>query len=327
MKVLLPFVVKDIGGTATFATKFSAALRDSGIRLVNQFCLDFDTLFIMVDCPLWMAVVAKVLRKRIVQRLDGVYHPATPYGRWYWLYNLKMRMIHNYLADYVIYQSRFSQLSCETFLGKRSKNYTIVYNGVDTDSIRPVIHGNKGHIRLVTFAKFRRRDQIEPLLSAVKLLDSNDYSLDIYGAYTPNLAPLFSSLPSHIAFKGKVSNKELLTRLGAYDLFLFSDQSACPNSVIEALAAGLPVVAYARGSIEELVKSGYNGAIVPLGVHDPFRESYPFAPPDYEAFAHKILDVVPHLKEYQSHARRSAEATYRLSVMVDHYIAILRKNI
>ena len=136
MKIFIPFEIKDIVGTATFAQKFSDTARSNSVEVSNKFSLSFDTLFIVADCSLWYPIIAKVFKKRIVQRLDGVYHPATPAGKWYPLYNLKMQIIHNFLADVVIYQSEFSKVSCETFLGRtRAGKTTIIYNGVDTEKI------------------------------------------------------------------------------------------------------------------------------------------------------------------------------------------------
>jgi len=322
MKIFLPFKIKDIGGTATFAKKFSATAEKNGLSVSNNFSIDFDTLFIIADCSLWYPIIAKVLRKKIVQRLDGVYHPATPAGKWYPLYNLKMQIIHNFLADIVIYQSEFSKLSCETFLGKtRTKNTSIIYNGVDTEKIKSRENSVPSHpIKLLTFSKFRRRDQIEPIVESVKLLDPKKFTLDIYGSYTENLKDLFKNLPGHIQFQGKKSNEELLQILHQYDTFLFSDQSACPNSVLEAMAAGLPVVAFDRGSISELIKSGYNGEIVHIKDNsDPFRENYPFNNIQYQNFSETIQKISINV-DYYSKSIRNLESRFLISEMIDRYL-------
>lgn len=324
MRVSLPFKIKNIGGTATFAQNFSNAARKQGMRVSNKFSSDFDVLFIITDCSLWYPLIAKLLKKKIVQRLDGVYHPATPAGKWYPLYNLKMQIIHNFLADVVIYQSEFSKLSCETFLGKTGALQTaIIYNGVDTDKIpkktipRP---GDPFPIRLITYAKFRRHDQIEPIIESVKLLDPKRFTLDIYGSYTDNLASLFKNLPENILFQGKKSNEDLLKTLCRYDIFLFSDQSACPNSVLEALAAGLPVVAFDRGSIPELIKPGYNGEIANIkDKSDPFAENYPFNSLQFQSLSIKIQEIVKDLPSYSLRAK-TIDSKFQIGKMTELYI-------
>lgn len=330
MKIFIPFTVKDIGGTATFVEKFSRKLAEQKISVSEEWSSDFDVLFIVADCPILYPLRAKFLGKRVVQRLDGVYHPATPAGWLYPLYNLKMQVIHNWLADTVIYQSEFSKLSCEKFLGKtRARRTDIIYNGVEipTAEHRSRPRNDSDRIHLVTFAKFRRRDQIEPLIESVKLLDPKKYTFDIYGSYTDNLTGTFLRLSSspNIHFLGKFPNSELLKKISEHDIFLFSDQSACPNSVLEALAAGLPVVAFDRGSIPELIESGYNGEIAPVQNNsNPFKDPYPFEIAKYSSFAASILKVTKKLGYYTANIRSDVQSRFSLELMMDRYEHNLR---
>lgn len=53
--------------------------------------------------------------------------------------------------------------------------------------------------------------------------------------------------------------------LGADVFVLPSDSDMSPNAVLEAMAAGLPVVAYDTGAISEMVEDGRTGRVVPVG--------------------------------------------------------------
>lgn len=325
MKIFIPFARKDIGGTKTFFQNLSFALTARGISVSNQFSKDFDTLFIIADCPLRNVLYAKIFGKNIIQRLDGVYHRATPAGWLYPLYNLKMKLIHRFFADQVIYQSIFSQKSSEKFLGKTRAKTHLIYNGTDTKKISLCRNTTiQSKVRLVTFAKFRRMDQIVPLIESVKLLDPEKFSFDIYGSYTENLEIFFKNLPKNISFLGKKENDELLALLNQYHIFLFSDQSACPNSVLEAMAAGLPVVAYNRGSIPEIVTDGMDGYIIDTIDHDVFSNAYPFDSTKYEHFSKMIIKASSMIDQMSTLARDTIAKRFDIKKMTQEYIRVFK---
>ena len=58
----------------------------------------------------------------------------------------------------------------------------------------------------------------------------------------------------------------MAARLAAADIFVLPSRSeAFPNAVLEAMAAGLPIVASAVGGILELVEHGRTGLLAPAG--------------------------------------------------------------
>jgi glycosyltransferase involved in cell wall biosynthesis len=327
MKIFIPFKIKDIGGTSTFASIFSNGLKKRNIEVTFDFCNDFDVLFIIADCPLKYVFYAKWKKKKIIQRLDGVYNFAAN-GWAYPLLNAKIKIIYNWLSDSVVYQSKFSKFSCKTILGKtRAKETVIIYNGVDTEKIKPrenILPSDK--IRLLTFAKFRRIDQIKPLIESVKLLDQKKFSFDIYGSYDEKLKSILKNLPEHIKFRGKKNHEDLLKTISQYDIFLFSDQSACPNSVLEAMAAGLAIVAFDRGSINELVKLGYNKEVIILEKHNAFKNSYPFKNTDYLKFSEKIAVISSGRRQYKNNARLNSEKKFEIKEMTENYINLMIKK-
>lgn len=328
MKIFIPFKIKDVGGTSTFASIFSEELKKRDLEVVFSFEKNYDILFVIADCPLKYVFDAKIRNKKIIQRLDGVYNPAAN-GWIYPLLNLKMKIIYRWFANFVIYQSNFSKLSCEKFLGKKNNNYAIIYNGVAIPEYKPrndIKENSK--IKLITFSKFRREDQIRPIVEAVKKLPEK-FHLDIYGNYSKNLSSLFSEINNYpnMLWKGQLPHSKLLKIISDYDIFLFSDQSACPNSVLEALGAGLPVAAYSRGSIDELIKTGYDGEITLLGKHDQFTNKYPFEKENYQKLAENIEKISQNLEFYKNNARKSSLEKFNLDNMTDNYLSTINKII
>ena len=88
-----------------------------------------------------------------------------------------------------------------------------------------------------------------------------------YGSQRKNLEELVQSLKlENVRFTGRVSPAEMATLLDEADILLNSpDIDNMPLSLIEAQAAGLPIVSTSTGGIPYIVKDGETGLLVPPG--------------------------------------------------------------
>src|SRR5260221_562552 len=97
--------------------------------------------------------------------------------------------------------------------------------------------------------------------------------------------------------------------LGAMDVFvLSSDYEGNPLSVLEAMASGLPIVSTAAGGVADLVESGKQGLIVPLG--------------DVQGFSGAMISLLRNQEARQRlglAAARRARQSYDVSTMVRAY--------
>jgi glycosyltransferase involved in cell wall biosynthesis len=103
----------------------------------------------------------------------------------------------------------------------------------------------------------------------------------------------------------------------AHLLFSADVHPSCPNSVIEALACGLPVVSFETGSLAELVTPEC-GFIAPYG-----SNAWKLGPPDIAGLVTGAESVLKDWPKFSAAARLRAESAFGLEMMVDQYLDAL----
>jgi glycosyltransferase involved in cell wall biosynthesis len=152
--------------------------------------------------------------------------------------------------------------------GVPSAKIRVIPNGVDCAALSPAPRMPARPIRrVVTVANLRPEKGHDTLiLAASRIVDERpDTEFLIVGD-----GPLRESLEQQVACRGLGSRVQFLGErndvpalLASSDLFVLPSRSeACPNSVLEAMAAGLPLVASRVGGVPELVESGAHGLLV-----------------------------------------------------------------
>lgn len=269
----------------------------------------------------------------VIQRLDGMnwIHRVRYTGVRHFLRaeiaNLLLRLTRDHLATTVVYQSRFARTWWERRFGPAPCPSDVILNGVPLDRYSP-----NGPERPPT-------DCVRVLLVEGNLAGGYESGLEHAAAFTERLAPLVSH-PLQVAIAGNVSPSvralwgrhsrvpahwlgmvpaEDIPALdrGAHLLFAADPNPACPNSVIEALACGLPVIAFDTGALPELI-SGDAGRIVPYGA-DPWK----LEPPDVASLARAALEVVADQPRFRTGARARAETGLALETMTRRYLEVL----
>jgi L-malate glycosyltransferase len=188
----------------------------------------------------------------------------------------------------------------------------VVPNGIDLAAYTPRVHD--GPIRrIVTVANLRQEKAHEVLVEAASIVlrrcPEVEFVIAGNGPRRRELEMLARTrgLESHVRFAGHVEDVPAL--LASSDLFVLPSRSeAFPNSVLEAMATGLPLVATRVGGIVELVQNQRTGVLVP--------------PDDARALGHAILDLI----QWRSHAirlgraaRAEVEARYSWERMISSF--------
>ena len=195
----------------------------------------------------------------IILNQNGVYYPEWFKGD-YKEKNLLNAYFHQ-LADYVLYQSKFSKKASERYLGKRSGPGEILYNAVDTTYFLPKKNSDKYFTFLIT-GNIRKESNyrilsiiyaISPIINEYKNIKINiagniedkNYLLSIINSL---------SLEDNFTFLGRYTQKEapyIYNTADAYITMAYNDN--CPSAVLEAMSSGLPILYSASGGIPELV--------------------------------------------------------------------------
>lgn len=175
----------------------------------------------------------------------------------------------------------------------------VVRNGVDLKRFRSVSASRtRGDVlRLLCVARFEDVKNHSLLLRALAILVSEfegavELTLVGDGPLRPNIESLVNDLglSNKVVFAGQ--QKDTAPYYGRADIFvLVSKYEGLPMSVIEAMAAGLPVVATNVGGLPGIVRPGVNGELVGL---------------DAEEAANAIAQLCREPDVYQSYSEGSA---------------------
>jgi sugar transferase (PEP-CTERM/EpsH1 system associated) len=151
-----------------------------------------------------------------------------------------------------------------------ARHVEVVHNGIDLDRFHanPSPFSQANEFRAVHVARLNRvKDQVT-LLRATQLVSTElaGFRLDIIGdgPAREELLQLSSELglQSHVHFHGM--QEDVPDRLAQADMFVLSSVSeGICLTLLEAMAAGLPVVATDVGGNGEIVDAGYTGLLVP----------------------------------------------------------------
>lgn len=317
---------------ASFRVKFEEGLQKRGIEFSYEPGGRADALLVIAGTRNLPAVWASRRRGvRVVQRLDGInwvqrvrrtgvrYHLRAEYG------NALLAFIRRRLAERVIYQSQFIRGWWDNWYGKARVPAQVILNAVDLNRYNPEgpEERPRHRCRMMLLEGSLAGGLNNGLFHAVRLAEEMavrfPMELMVVGrvdASTQQRVQAESRVP--VEFRGVVRREQVpgLAR-SSHLLYCAEINPPCPNSVIEAMACGLPVAGFDSGALTELVQ-GDAGRVVPYGA-DPWKLETPDIPRLARAAA-EILEDQPH---FRAAARKRAEAEFGVDRMVEAYLKVL----
>jgi glycosyltransferase involved in cell wall biosynthesis len=132
---------------------------------------------------------------------------------------------------------------------------TVIHPPVDVERFTPPPKGERsGYILWGRHVPYKRFDL------AIQACNQLGADLTIIGS-GPDTARLKKLAGPTIRFLGRVSDKELVKRAQSAKAFLFPNEEDFGMSAVEALAAGTPVVAYAKAGALDIVRDDETGVL------------------------------------------------------------------
>ncbi|MFM1812212.1 MAG: hypothetical protein RLZZ336_1150 [Cyanobacteriota bacterium] len=182
--------------------------------------------------------------------------------------------------------------------------------GVDTELFRPELRSQAMRERLLNgrsdtgqlllyIGRLSAEKQIERIRPVLDAMPDARLALVGDGPYRQQLETLFAGSATH--FVGYLAGEDLAAAYASGDAFLFPSSTETLGLVLlEAMAAGCPVVAANRGGIPDIVSDGVNGCLYEPDGADGGAGSL-------TAATRRLLDDRTRLQELRGAARREAE--------------------
>jgi glycosyltransferase involved in cell wall biosynthesis len=227
-------------------------------------------------------------------------------------------------ADHVIYQSEFSRLSADLYVGEPMGSWEVLPNAVDVTRYTPaetspargpvlLLGGDQTQeyrleLGLRTFAEVRTRHPDARLLVTGRLVSRPE--------------PLIEELRlhDHVFLLGEYAQRdapEIFRR--AHVLLHTKVKDPCPTLVLEAMASGLPVVYPASGGTVELVADE-------AGIGVPHPDTWERdEPPPAEALADAVEQVLSDLPRYAAAARSRAVERFALEPWLERHAELFER--
>ncbi len=265
---------------------------------------------------------ARRMGARIVWNQNGVGYPAWAGSRYAKINEPLAELLHG--SDHVIYQSEFCKRCSDLFLGKFSGSSTVIYNSIDTqlfrcaevppplDPVRLIVLGSHHHSYRVLGALQSLRYMLDQGASCALCIAGRLLWHGAAAEVKQTIGRL--GLTHHVTLVPEYTSEGAALLLQQSHILLHLQfQDACPTTVIESLACGVPVVASDSGALPELV---YPDRGVLISVPQDWEHEHV---PESEKVGEAVLKIIPKWHAYHQAARKGAEDRFKLPQWINSH--------
>ena len=297
------------------------------LKRLNEFFPEhywnYNAVYLLSNAPYLNYKSLNILRKNripIILNQNGVFYPGWFSGDWK-KQNQKMSLAYH-LADYVFWQSKFCRVCADEFLGKRKGEGEILYNAVDLKHFYPNGSLIEGEFTFLITGKIENHlnYRIESAIMGLALTIKQGLNVKlIIGGIIENILSIRNlieknNLSEKVKFIGPYSQEnapKIYQSANAYVMTKYLDP--CPNTVLEAMACGLPILFSNSGGVPELVgkKAG-----VPLDVKQDWNKIH-FPSPENISLG--MIEIIKKHNEMSKSARLRAEEKFDIKHWIKNH--------
>ena len=167
------------------------------------------------------------------------------------------------LTDKIICVSEYDRSLAELYKVAKSSQLRMIFNGVPDTNL--IANPESSCVKIIMVARFEEPKQQGKLITHFSMISSNSAKLILVGD-GPNLPQAIdlvkaNELEDRVVFTGDRNDVAQLLS-DAHIFVLLSDYEGLPLSIIEAMRAGLPVIASNVGGVPEEVMDGFSGFLI-----------------------------------------------------------------
>lgn len=223
----------------------------------------YNLIYILSNAPYLPSTALDLARRRripIVLNQNGVFYPAWFSGDWRDQNTTMAAAYHR--ANHVFWQSEFCRRAANRFLGERQGPGEILFNAVDVQLFRPGAERQERPFTFLVSGKIGRHlgYRIESTIAGLAFARTAglDARLVIAGwvedtQATHSMAERYG-VADHVTLTGSYTQEQAPNIYQSADAYVMTKYlDPCPNTVLEALACGLPVLYSDNGGVPELV--------------------------------------------------------------------------
>lgn len=290
----------------------------------------YNVVYLLSNAPYLPRPALALMKARgipMVLNQNGVFYPGWYAGDWQRQNAIMGEAYH--LADHVFWQSAFCRRAANRFLGERSGPGEVLFNAVDVQRFTPTpVQRGKGPVHFLLTGKigahlaYRLESTIAGLAHARKAGLDADLTISGWVAQEAQAVARAKArtlgLPDEfLTFTGAYTQEQAPEIYRSADIYVMTKYlDPCPNTVLEAMACGLPIVYSASGGVPELVGPD---AGIGIGVPEQWDRIHE---PDPAALGDAMLAVATACGPMGQAARARAEQCFDIRQWIGRHQAV-----